>query len=180
MSAESSVHFSSVPCGSSVGHERRFSGDPLPVSSTKVLVGSSCMGRDVHSLILSSISSADHDVIHHQKCPEGCLWRGCRGVWHAQTMQVFVSWQLSEKVPVDPQGSWSCSACLPNYIMSIPLWPVNAVFPFGIPGPSALWTSSFAKPCRSTFHLQPLQNVCMHCYIVPSPPQPAHMMRWWQ
>ena len=42
--------------------------------------------------------------------PEGRFWRGCHGVWHAQTMQVSISWQLPVEVPVDPQGSWSCSA----------------------------------------------------------------------
>ena len=38
------------------------------------------------------------------------FWRGCHGVWHARTMQDFVSWQLPEEVPVDQQGSGSCSA----------------------------------------------------------------------
>ena len=41
----------------------------------------------------SSISFADHSVVHHPRCPEGWFWWGCCGVWHAQTMQVSVSWQ---------------------------------------------------------------------------------------
>ena len=43
----------------------------------------------------SSISSADHDVAHPSRCPDGWFWRGCRGVWHARTMQVSVSWRKS-------------------------------------------------------------------------------------
>ena len=58
----------------------------------------------------SSIYSADHGVASPSRCPEGWFWRGCRGVWHVRTMQVSVSWHLAEEVPVDPQGSWSCSA----------------------------------------------------------------------
>ena len=44
----------------------------------------------------SNISSADHGVAHPSRCPEGWFWRGCRGVWHARTMQASVSWQLPE------------------------------------------------------------------------------------
>ena len=67
----------------------------------------------------SSISSADHGIAHPARCPEGWFWRGCRGVWHVRIMQVSFSWQLPEAVPVDPQGSWSCSApsrwsCVPS------------------------------------------------------------------
>ena len=58
----------------------------------------------------SSISSADHGVVHPSKCPEGWLWRGCRGVWYARIMQVSVSWKLPEKVARNPHGSWCCSA----------------------------------------------------------------------
>ena len=58
----------------------------------------------------SSIFSADDCVALPPRCPEAWFWRGCRGVWHAQTMPVSVSWQLPEEVPVDPQGSWSWSA----------------------------------------------------------------------
>ena len=29
--------------------------------------------------------------------------------WLARTMQIFVSWQLPEEVPVDPQRRWSCA-----------------------------------------------------------------------
>ena len=59
---------------------------------------------------LSSISSADHSITHPPRCPEGWFGRGCHGVWHAQTMQVSITWQLSEEISVDPQGSWSCPA----------------------------------------------------------------------
>ena len=57
----------------------------------------------------SSISSADHSIVHPPRCPEGWFWRGCHGVWHFRTMQVSVSWQLPEEVPVDPHDSWFCS-----------------------------------------------------------------------
>ena len=36
----------------------------------------------------SSISSADHAVAHPQSCLEECLWRSCRGVLPALTMQL--------------------------------------------------------------------------------------------
>ena len=67
----------------------------------------------------SNIFSADHSVAHPPRCPEGWVWRGCRRVWHASTMKVSVSWQLPEVVPVDRQGSWSCStpsrwSCAPS------------------------------------------------------------------
>ena len=58
----------------------------------------------------SSISSANHGVAHPPRCPKGWFWRSCRGVWHARTMQISVSWQLPEEVPLDPQGRWSCPA----------------------------------------------------------------------
>ena len=58
----------------------------------------------------SSISSANHGVICPPRCPEGWLWRGCHGMWHAWAMQVSVSQQLPEEVPVDQRGSWSCSS----------------------------------------------------------------------
>ena len=38
------------------------------------------------------------------------IWRGCLGVWHAQAVQVSVSWQSPEEAPVDPHESWSCSS----------------------------------------------------------------------
>ena len=37
----------------------------------EALVSSCGMGRDVHSLMLSSISSADHSVAHPSRCPGG-------------------------------------------------------------------------------------------------------------
>ena len=33
----------------------------------------------------SSISSADHGVVHTPRCPEEWFWRGCRGMWQAET-----------------------------------------------------------------------------------------------
>ena len=67
----------------------------------------------------SSICSADHGVAHPPRCQEGWFGRGCRGVWHAWTMQVSVSSQLPEEVPVHLHGSWSRSSlrrwsCAPN------------------------------------------------------------------
>ena len=58
----------------------------------------------------SSISTADHGFAHPPRCPEGWFWRACCGVWHAGAMQISVSWQLPEEVPVNPQGRLSCSA----------------------------------------------------------------------
>ena len=63
---------------------------------------------------LSSISSADH-----RRCLQEWFWIGCRDEWHARTVHVSVSLQLPEEVPVDPQGSWSCStpsrwSCTPS------------------------------------------------------------------
>ena len=58
----------------------------------------------------SSISSADYGVARPPRSPEEWFWRGFRSVWHARTMQVSVSWQLPEEMPVDPQASWSCPA----------------------------------------------------------------------
>ena len=40
----------------------------------------------------SSISSADYGLANPSGCPEGWFWRGCHGVWHAQTRQVSVVW----------------------------------------------------------------------------------------
>ena len=33
----------------------------------------------------SSISSADHSFTHPPRCPNGWFWRGCCGVWHAES-----------------------------------------------------------------------------------------------
>ena len=46
----------------------------------------------------SSISSADHGVAHPPRCPEEWFRRSCRSVWHTQTMQASVSWQLPDEV----------------------------------------------------------------------------------
>ena len=39
----------------------------------------------------SSISSADHGVVHTPRCPEEWFWRGCCGRWCAQSVWVSVS-----------------------------------------------------------------------------------------
>ena len=110
-----SVQFSSVPwpiwvVGGWGTIQQRSSSSLLQTA----LVSRSGMGRDVHSLKMS---------IHYffcrsrrrpsSKVPWMMVWRGCRGVWHAQIMQVSVSWQLPEEVPEDPRGSWSC--CIPSH-----------------------------------------------------------------
>ena len=62
----------------------------------KALVSSSGMGRDSHFwCCLSSISSANHCVVHRPRCLEGWFLRGCRAVWHTRTVQL-----------VYPLGSW--------------------------------------------------------------------------
>ena len=76
------------------------------------LLSSSGTGRDVHSLLLS----IQHFLCRPRRrppsrCLEGwLLWRNCRGVWRAKTIQVSVSWRLPEEVLVDSQGNWSYSA----------------------------------------------------------------------
>ena len=67
----------------------------------------------------SSIFSAYHGVAHLPRCPKGWFCRSCHGVWHAQTIQVSISWQLPGEASMEPQGSWSfstpsCWSCLPN------------------------------------------------------------------
>ena len=78
------VPLSSVPwlIGSSGGHERRFSGDPLPVFFCKSPLWAVLAWAGMSTLWYcpSSISSADHSVT---RCSEGWFWRGCHGVWHA-------------------------------------------------------------------------------------------------
>ena len=109
-----SVQFSSVPwpAGSSGGHEGRFSKRSSsslfcrrPLWAVLALTGMSTLWWCPFS-----ISAADHGVAHPPRCPEGWFWRDCYGVWHAQTTKVSVSLQLPDEVPVDPQGSRSCSA----------------------------------------------------------------------
>ena len=76
-------------------------------------MSSSGMGRDVHSLMLSiSISSANHDNAHPPRCLEGRFCGSFRGVWHAQTMPVSISWELPEEVLVwtHKEGTQSSSA----------------------------------------------------------------------
>ena len=77
----------------------------------ETLVSSSGIGRSVHSLMLS----IQHFLCRPRRRPPSKVPRrmfcgGCHGVWHARTMQIFLSSQLPEEVLVDPQGSWSCSA----------------------------------------------------------------------
>ena len=109
-----------LAAGSWRGHDEWFSRDSLPVFSAGGPCQQSGMGRDVHSAMLSMQHFiAEHGITHPPRCPEGWFWRGCRGMSLAWTMQVMVSWQLPEKVPVDPQGSWSCStpshwSCTPS------------------------------------------------------------------
>ena len=113
----SSIQFRSVhwPIKSSGGHEGWFSRDHLPVflfggGGGELLAVRVWVDMSTLWCCPSSISSAYHGVAHPQRCPERWFWRGFRGVWHAWTMRVSVSWQLKEEIPVDPQGSWSWSA----------------------------------------------------------------------
>ena len=128
------------------GLDRRFSRFSSNSFCRKPLCTLQACG-DVHSLMLS----IQHFLCrpwhrHSQRCPEGLFWRGCRGVWYAQTMRVSISGQLQEEVPVDQQGSWSCSApsrwsCTP----SRRCWEASS----GI---------GFRKP-RSFFHSQQVGSV---------------------
>ena len=52
----------------------------------------------------SSVSSANDSVANPPRCPEAWVWRICRGMWHAWNMQVSVSWQLPEEVPIEHKG----------------------------------------------------------------------------
>ena len=126
------VHFSSAPwlIRSSGGHEGQFSlFCRRPLSALLAWA-------EMFTLWCcpSSISCAGHGVAHTPRCPEGWFWRRCRGVWHTRTMQVSVSWQLPEEVPVDPQGSWSCFA--PSRWSCTPSKRCGEVFPrhFGFEG----------------------------------------------
>ena len=101
-----SVRFISEPrpIGSSVGHDGRFSRVPLPVVSAdcpceQFWHGQGCQLFDVVHPALPLLTTALPTLQGAQ-----WFWRGCRVVWHAQTMQASVSWQLPEEVPVDPQG----------------------------------------------------------------------------
>ena len=108
----SSVQFSSVPwpIESSGGHEGRFSRGSLPV----FFAGGPCewlwqgQGCPVFDVIHPAFSSADHGVAHPLGCPEGGLWRGCRGVRHTRTMHVasFRLLTVSRRSCCEPQGNW--------------------------------------------------------------------------
>ena len=102
--------FSSVPwpIRSSGAHKGRFNRAPLPVSFCMRPLWAVLAWAGMSTLWCcpSSISSANHGVVYPPRCSERLIWRGCNGVWHVPTMQVSVSWQLPEEVPVDPEESW--------------------------------------------------------------------------
>ena len=107
------VQFSSVPWLIGMSWDMRDNSAEILFQSfpQEALVSSlACAGMSTFWSCPSSIFSADHGVVHLPWCLEGWFWRCFRGVWHVRTMQVSVTWQLPEEVPVDPQGSWSCSA----------------------------------------------------------------------
>ena len=90
---------------------------------------------------------ADRSVAQPPRCPEGWFWRGCRGVWHARTTRVSLSRQFPEEVPVDPQGSWSCSATSRwSYAPSRKRGEVSSCNWFWKPG-SFFCTVSMQGPC---------------------------------
>ena len=76
------VKFSSVPwpTGSSGGHERSFSRDPLLVFFAEGPLWAVVAWAGMSTLwwCPSSISSADHGAAHSSQCPEGWFWRGYR------------------------------------------------------------------------------------------------------
>ena len=111
-----SIQFSSVPwlVGFPKVHEKRFNRDSLPAFFLcEDIMSRSCIGRDaIGSLVLS---------IQHFLCRprntsptlQFALKDGFGELsWRVTcpNMRVFVSWQLSEKTFVGPQGGWSCSA----------------------------------------------------------------------
>ena len=105
--------FSSVPwlIGLSEGHERWFSMDPLPVFSA----GGPCeqfwhrQGCPLFDVVHPAIPLPTTASPTIQGAPKDGFGEAVV-VWHAQTMQVSVSRQLPEEVPVDSHKSWSCSA----------------------------------------------------------------------
>ena len=117
------VQFSSIPWPTwSLGrHEGQFSRDPFPVFFCRRPMWAVLAWAEMSTLCCCppSISCTDNRVTHPPRCPEGWFWKGCHGEWNVLTMQVSASWQLPEEVPVDPQGSWSCStpsrcSCAPS------------------------------------------------------------------
>ena len=103
--SELTVQFSSVPWPRGGGGMRNDSALILFQSSLQeALVSSSGMGWVVHSSTLSiQHFLCWHGIPYPTRCPEGWLWSGCLGAWHAQTMQVSVSWELPEEV------HWFCA-----------------------------------------------------------------------
>ena len=101
------VQFSASTDRSWRGQEGWFSRDSLPVLfCQRPLWAVLARDRDVHSLRLSIQPTMASSTL------KGALKDGFGEavmVWHAWTMQASVFWQLPKEVPVDSQGSWSCS-----------------------------------------------------------------------
>ena len=88
---KSQIQLSSVPwpSGSLGEHERWFSRDPLPIFSVEgSCVNSSCMGRDVHSLMLS----IQHFLCQPQHCPH------CKMPWRMvlERLSSIMMWDIPE------------------------------------------------------------------------------------
>ena len=104
---------SSVPWPTGVLGDMRDDSTKILFQSSlhKTLVSSSGMGRGVHSLMLS-IQHFLYRTRHYppSKVPRGIVLE--RLLWcvtcpnHANVSH----WTVARKVPVDPQGSWSCSS----------------------------------------------------------------------
>ena len=110
-----SVQFCSNPrlTGSSGGHEGWFSRDPLPIFFFFFFFCRRPLWAVLAWKGMTTLCKYFHRrplIVRPPRCPKRRFWTGCSGVWHARTMQVSVSWQFPEEVPVDPQGSWSCPA----------------------------------------------------------------------
>ena len=84
----------------------------------KALVSSSGMSKDVHSLMLSIQHFLCWPLCHpSSRVPSRMVLE--RLSWHVTCPNhaSFISWQLPEEVPVDPQGSWPCST--PNQLSCV-------------------------------------------------------------
>ena len=70
------------------------------------------LGGDVHSLMfpMKTFPLPTTASPTLQGTFQDVFLRSCRGVWHVRTMQVPSLDSCQKGVPVDPQGSWSCSA----------------------------------------------------------------------
>ena len=58
---------------------------------------------------LLCILSADHGVAHPPRCPEGWFWKGCRGVWHARSMQVSKTHKRFNRTLLIRQNKTACN-----------------------------------------------------------------------